>query len=479
MSNNTAIFANAMYRYTSTMIGTFAMKKQLVGDSRSMKVGLYPQNVRQSSLNTFSEKQRLFDPSLLGHILSCPPEEIYSLDDDGELIRYHEMVVEAYPNLLKCYLFWMHKKTNAIQSVKDYLTTNICESQKDHPNGNFREHLSLALDLLPDDLSNQYFEDANNLDIRIEILKHVFSKIYVAAEWERKGLINWVEQKRMGSKAERAEQMSIENLMQFLDSAQITNSLQAPDASLRITDGEPLSTPNSRKRPPSSSSRGRASGQRQRLVCHTCQGFGHKANQCPSKQQNRNTYNRIGNHPRNYGNGNNNGSGGGSSGGGNATGNNNTSNGTNSSNNSNSNTRNANSDSSNKRGKGNRGRGGRGRGRGQTAAHEGCDVVMKDEEDCAVVVDKKDCDVVRKDEEEVSFFAKQILTDLEQQQRIKREQIQEIFQYMKLAGLATAKISFLGLPQPGLVEVGLDTCSSHNFMHRSAMDFIIQHGRHR
>ena len=107
------------------------------------------------------------------------------------------------------------------------------------------------MDLLPDDLSNQYFEDANNLDIRIEILKHVFSKIYVAAEWERKGLINWVEQKRMGSKAERAEQMSIENLMQFLDSAQITNSLQAPDASLRITDGEPLSTPNSRKRPSS------------------------------------------------------------------------------------------------------------------------------------------------------------------------------------------------------------------------------------
>ena len=122
----------------------------------------------------------------------------------------------------------------------------------------------------------------------------------------------------------------------------------------------------------SNNSRGRASGQRERLVCHTCQGFGHKANHCPSKQQNRNAYNRIGNHPRNYGNGNgnnNNGSGGGSSGGGNATGNNNTSNGTSSSNNSNSNTRNASSDSSNKHGKGNRERGGRGRGRGQTAAH--------------------------------------------------------------------------------------------------------------
>ena len=103
---------------------------------------------------------------------------------------------------------------------------------------------------------------------------------------------------------------------------------------------------------------------------------------------------------------------------------------------------------------------------------------MKDEEDCAVVVDKKDCDVVRKDEEEVSFFAKQILTDLEQQQRIKGEKIQDIFQYMKLTGLATTKISFLG-PQPELIEVGLDTCSSHNFMHRSALDFIIQHGRHR
>ena len=129
---------------------------------------------------------------------------------------------------------WMHKRTNAAQSVKDYLTTNICESQKDHPN----------LDLLSDDLSNQYFEDANNLDIRIEILNHVFSKIYVAAEWERKGLINRVEQKRMGSKAEGAGQMSIGRIMQFLDSAQITNSLQAPDASVRITDGEPLSTPN-------------------------------------------------------------------------------------------------------------------------------------------------------------------------------------------------------------------------------------------
>ena len=184
MSNNTAIFRmRCIDRYTSTMIGTFSMKKELVGDSRSMKLGLYPQNVRQSSFNTFSEKQRLLDPSLLGHILSCPPEEIYSLDDDGELIRYHEMAS------------WMHKRTNAAQSVKNYLTTNICESQKDHPNGNFREHLPLALDLLPDDLSNQYFEDANNLDIRIEILNHVFSKIYVAAEWERKGLINRVEQK--------------------------------------------------------------------------------------------------------------------------------------------------------------------------------------------------------------------------------------------------------------------------------------------
>ena len=83
--------------YRSTMIGTFAMRKQLVGDSRSMKVGLYPQNVRQSSLNKFSEKQRLFDPSLLGHFICCPPEEIYSFDDNGELIPYHEMAVEAYP----------------------------------------------------------------------------------------------------------------------------------------------------------------------------------------------------------------------------------------------------------------------------------------------------------------------------------------------------------------------------------------------
>ena len=69
---------------------------------------------------------------------------------------------------------------------------------------------------------------------------------------------------------------------------------------------------------------------------------------------------------------------------------------------------------------------GRGRGRGQTAAHDGCDV---DEEDCAVVVDKNDCEVVRKDEEEVSFFAKQILTDLEQQQRIKGEQIRQLSVY--------------------------------------------------
>ena len=88
-----------------------------------------------------------------------------------------------------------------------------------------REYSSLALDLLQDDLRNQYSEDIYNLDIL-----NVLNKIYLLDEREHKNLIIRVEQEEIDSTAERTKQMSIKSLMQFLDLAQITNSLQASDA---------------------------------------------------------------------------------------------------------------------------------------------------------------------------------------------------------------------------------------------------------
>ena len=59
-----------------------------------------------------------------------------------------------------------------------------------------REYSSLALDLLQDDLRNQYSEDIYNLDIL-----NVLNKIYLLDEREHKNLIIRVEQEEIDSTA--------------------------------------------------------------------------------------------------------------------------------------------------------------------------------------------------------------------------------------------------------------------------------------